>query len=80
MDVSPKRNGNETAPKLHLTSNCGIRFLRPEVVLLYKSKIRAPKTNGIFQAVVNRLDAESKEWLKNAISICFSQHHWLENL
>ena len=75
---------NETVtkplPKLHLTSNCGIRFLRPEVVLLYKSKNPRAKDERDFQAVVNRLDAESKEWLKNAISICFSQHHWLENL
>ncbi len=77
-----RRNEAVTKPlsKLHLTTNFGIKFLRPEVVLLYKSKNPRHKDEQDFQAVVNHLDVKSKEWLKNAISVCFPQHHWLENL
>jgi len=77
-----RRNKSVTKPlsKLYLTSNFGIKFLCPEVVLLYKSKNPRVKDEQDFQAVIKHLNAKSKEWLKNAISVCYSQHHWLESL
>lgn len=77
-----RRNKSVTKPlsKLYLTSNTGIKFLRPEVVLLYKSKNPRAKDERDFETVVKFLDAESRKWLKNVISICCSQHRWLENL
>jgi hypothetical protein len=67
-------------PKLSLMSNLGMKFLRPEIVLLYKSKNPRPKDEQDFEIVRKHLDNESKEWLKNALSICYSEHRWLQNL
>ena len=77
-----RRNKSVTKPlsKLHLTSNSGIKFLCPEVVLLYKSKNPRFKDEQDFQTVVKYLDGESKLWLGNALSICYSDHHWLQSL
>ena len=77
-----RRNKSVTKPlsKLHLTANSGIRFLRPEVVLLYKSKNPRDKDEQDFQTVVEHLDAEGREWLKTAILVCDPQHQWLEKL
>lgn len=63
-----------------LTTNSGIRFLRPEIVLLYKSKNPRAKDEQDFEAVVKHLDAESKKWLANALAICDSKHCWLQKL
>lgn len=77
-----RRNSKVTTPlpKLSLTSNLGIKFLRPEIVLLYKSKNPRLKDEQDFKTVVDRLNEDSKKWLKNALSICYYEHHWLENL
>lgn len=64
----------------YLTSNSGVRFLRPEIVLLYKSKNPRAKDELDFQNVVERLDAESKNWLRNALTVCDSKHLWLQKL
>ena len=77
-----RRNKSITKPlsKLHLKSNSGIKILCPEVVLLFKSKNPRAKDEQDFLTVVGHLDMESKRWLKNAISVCDPQHHWLEYL
>lgn len=77
-----RRNEIITKPlsELHSESNHGIKFLRPEVVLLYKSKNPREKDERDFQSVVNYLDNESKKWLRNALSVCYSQHKWLQSL
>ena len=77
-----RRNVKVTKPlsKFYLTSNLGIKFLRPEVVLLYKSKRPRWKDEQDFEAVVNYLNVESKEWLKNTLIVCYSEHHWLQKL
>ncbi|MDQ6788120.1 MAG: hypothetical protein M3033_15050 [Acidobacteriota bacterium] len=66
--------------EIQLESSTGVKFLCPEVVLLYKSKNTLAKDEQDFQAVVKYLDAETKEWLKYAIKICNPEHHWLRNL
>ena len=77
-----RRNAKITKPlaKLHLTSDLGIKFLRPEIVLLYKSKNPRAKDQQDFEIVRKCLDAESKEWLKDALLICYSEHRWLQDL
>jgi hypothetical protein len=77
-----RRNVKVTTPlsKLHLTSNLGIKFLRPEIVLLYKSKNPRAKDEQDFITSVKHLDVESRSWLKNALSFCYEEHHWLQNL
>lgn len=77
-----RRNFAVTKPirELFSTTDSGMNFLRPEVVLLYKSKNPRAKDERDFQKALKHLDSESKEWLKNALSICYSEHRWLENL
>jgi len=77
-----RRNAKVTKPlsKLSLTSKLGMKFLRPEVVLLYKSKNPRLKDEQDFEAVAEHLDTEGKEWLKNVLTVCYSEHHWLQSL
>jgi len=77
-----RRNEKITKPlsKLSLTSNLGMKFLRPEIVLLYKSKNPRAKDEQDFESVIGGGDAESKNWLKNALAICDSNHQWLQRL
>lgn len=66
--------------KVQLESGAGIKFLCPEIVLLYKSKNPQAKDEQDFQSVVKYLDFEQKEWLKVAIEVCNPEHHWLRSL
>ena len=77
-----RRNENirRSLVKIQLESSAGVKFLCPEVVLLYKSENPRAKDERDFQAVVKRLDAERKEWLKDAIKVCNSEHRWLRSL
>ncbi|HEV8160419.1 MAG TPA: hypothetical protein VGP58_15415 [Pyrinomonadaceae bacterium] len=77
-----RRNGRVTKSltEIYLTTNSGIKFLRPEIVLLYKSKNPRAKDEQDFESVVKRLDAESKKWFEDALAICDSKHHWLQKL
>lgn len=67
-------------PELFLTSQSGIKFLCPEVVLLYKSKNPRAKDEQDFENALKYLNYESKEWLKDALLIDDSTHHWLKKL
>lgn len=77
-----RRNKAITKPlsTFYRTSNSGINFLAPEVILLYKSKNPRAKDEKDFRLVVPHLDVESKNWLRNAVSACNCKHHWLESL
>jgi hypothetical protein len=66
--------------KVQLESSAGVKFLCPEIVLLYKSKNPREKDEQDFQSVVSRLGAEPKQWLKDAIKVCDSEHRWLRSL
>jgi hypothetical protein len=77
-----RRNRQITKPlfELYLTNDSGIKYLCPEVVLLYKSKNPRAKDEKDFRAVGGHLSAKSKKWLKDALLICARQHHWLQDL
>ena len=77
-----RRNAKVSKPisKLHLTSNLRINFLRPEVVLLYKSKNPRLKDEQDFESVAPNLDVESRQWLKNALATCYEEHSWIQKL
>lgn len=67
--------------KVQLESSAGgMKFLCPEIVLLYKSKNPRAKDEQDFQSVVKYLNAEQKKWLKNAIKVCSTEHFWLRSL
>jgi hypothetical protein len=58
----------------------GVPFLRPEVVLLYKSSERSPKNDTDFAAALPRLSREASLWLKEALETQDARHPWVEAL
>jgi hypothetical protein len=58
----------------------GVPFLRPEVVLLYKSSERSPKNETDFAAVRPHLSREASLWLRAALESCDDRHPWIEAL
>ena len=55
----------------------GIKLIKPEIQLLYKSKSIRPKDEEDFQTVSKNLDANAIKWLNNALTQCYSQHKWI---
>lgn len=60
-----------------LVSDEGIKYLCPEVVLLYKSKHPRAEDEHDFMFGVPQLEEEQRGWLKDSIAICEAEHHWL---
>jgi len=58
----------------------GIPFIRPEVMLLYKSKSPRPVDETDFLYTLPRLDVAQKAWLASALYTTDSKHRWLERL
>jgi Aminoglycoside-2''-adenylyltransferase len=58
----------------------GVPFLRPEIVLLYKSTDDSPKNAADFDVVLPNLEADARRWLAEALAVCDSHHGWLARL
>lgn len=58
----------------------GIRYLRPEIVLSYKARLRRPKDEPDFRATLSVLGAAQRAWLREALDALVPDHHWLEAL
>jgi predicted acetyltransferase len=64
-----------------LENEDGIKFLSPEVQLLYKSKAIREKDELDFQNVLGELSSEQKSWLSSAMLKVYSgSHPWLSAL
>jgi Aminoglycoside-2''-adenylyltransferase len=74
-----RRNLNISRPlsKIGLFSDIGVPFLAPEIVLLYKAKNPRCKDEDDFNRIRGLISDEAKIWLKQAIAVCHSGHHWL---
>jgi hypothetical protein len=57
-----------------------VPFLRPEIVLLYKSTGDSPKNAADFHVVLPSLDADARSWLAEALAACDPHHGWLAEL
>lgn len=66
--------------KVQLESSAGVKYLCPEIVLLYKSKNPRAKDEQDFQAIVAHLNAEQREWIADAIKVSNPEHRWLQRL
>ena len=66
--------------KVGLRDNNGFPYLCPEIVLLYKAKKCNEKDNFDFHNVLEYMNLESKEWLKDSLKVCYSDHKWLKVL
>jgi len=60
----------------HLGSS-GIRYLAPEIQLLYKAKAYRPKDQADFERIVPRLDATARSWLRHSLEKTLPGHSWL---
>jgi Aminoglycoside-2''-adenylyltransferase len=58
----------------------GVPFLRPEVVLLYKSTEDSPKNAADFDAALPSMEADARHWLAEALAKCDRHHRWLTKL
>ena len=58
----------------------GVPYLRPEVVLLYKSKSPTETDEADFDAVEPHLNCSARSWLRAALATCTPEHPWLVRL
>lgn len=59
----------------------GVRYLAPELVLLFKSKNLSGKNLQDFNTTINSITGEALVWLNDAISLLYgSTHAWLAHL
>ncbi|HEX2672110.1 MAG TPA: hypothetical protein VHM25_14615 [Polyangiaceae bacterium] len=57
----------------------GVRYLQPEIQLLYKAKARRPKDDADFRAALPLLDERRKAWLREALlaTLPATDHPWI---
>ena len=58
----------------------GVRYVRPEIQLLYKSKQARPQDESDLITVLPRLDAAQRGFLAAALSLVAPEHRWLARL
>jgi hypothetical protein len=58
----------------------GIRYLNPEIVLLYKARLRRPKDEPDFEATLPVLSPGARQWLRDGLARLFPDHQWLSRL
>jgi hypothetical protein len=58
----------------------GIRYLNPEIVLLYKARLGRPKDDPDFEATLPVLAGDARLWLRNALKTILPDHPWLPRL
>lgn len=58
----------------------GIRYLLPEIVLVYKARLRREKDGPDFEATLPLLDAERRRWMRRALEEIVPDHHWIAHL
>jgi hypothetical protein len=73
-----------TAVDAFMQGRNGIRYLAPELVLLFKSKNTGdqarPQDQADFENVAPLLDAERRTWLRRALTTVDPKHPWLAQL
>ena len=62
------------------STNDGIPYQRPEVVLLFKAKHARSKDDGDLDAALPRLSGTRRAWLAEALELVHPGHRWLEQL
>ena len=58
----------------------GILYLKPEIVLTYKATNRRAKDDLDFEATLQFLTEERRDWLEAVLSELVPDHRWLERL
>lgn len=58
----------------------GVRYLRPEIQLLYKAPGLRPQDQQDFDATLRVLDSEHQRWLRSALTTAHPGHPWIAEL
>ena len=58
----------------------GIRYLLPEIVLVYKARLRRAKDEPDFEAALPILTEPQRAWMRRALASLVPDHHWLDRL
>jgi hypothetical protein len=58
----------------------GIRYLLPEIVLVYKARLHRPKDEPDFAATLPILTQPRRAWMREALATVVPGHPWLERL
>lgn len=61
---------------LGATTEDGVPYLRPEVVLLHKARATRDKDDADFDAILPRLDTAARTWLDHALALVHPEHPW----
>ena len=70
------------APVEHVTwtASDGIRYLLPEIVLIFKARLHRRKDEPDFEATLPTLTPQQRAWMREALATLAPQHHWLGRL
>jgi len=90
MPLTPDRDGLWTNKKLpdHVAkveevtwvADDGIRYLNPEIVLMYKSRLDRVKDNRDLDRAWPLLDQPARDWLREAVARLHPDHPWLAQM
>jgi hypothetical protein len=90
VPLTPDRDGRWTNKRLpgHVAdvedvtwvADDGIRYLLPEIALVYKATLRRPKDQPDLEATLNVLTPERRAWLRDAVVELDPEHPWLPGL
>jgi hypothetical protein len=58
----------------------GIRYINPEILLLFKARQARPKDEADFEAIVPLLSRHRLTWLKDTLAQVHPGHPWLDRL
>ena len=75
-----RRDPDHVAPVEDVTwlHSDGVRYQRPEIVLLHKAEKARPKDQRDLRMVWPHLDDAVREWLTAAVQRLYPEHAWLE--
>lgn len=63
-----------------VATGSGIPVVRPEIQLLYMATSTDSKNSFDFDQAVPTLDADSRDWLRDALSCAHPGHRWIDRL
>lgn len=77
-----KRDPDHVAPVDEVTwvHEDGVRYLRPEITLLYKALLDRPKDLHDFEVTWPVLGEVERDWLREAVTRLYPDHAWLGRL
>lgn len=77
-----KRDPGHVAPVDEVTwvHEDGVRYLRPEITLLYKAVLHRPKDDRDLAVTWSLLGPDEQAWLREAVGRVYPDHPWLERL